>query len=194
MEKNIQFAPNVMLIDASYLGRVVRDMHRHYTTVVGRDLPKADLALLLECLALDGGMQFGENEIQVLLFHDSAERQISTCIPSDYEKELHGKAFESRLGEFSLYAFQPADMASCETLFTEALSLALNAKETVRLLIVPDETGYGKEVLSLLDAEKVHKDISVFGMNPPSGQGGYAFDLLGFSVLQALGIHADELR
>ena len=78
MEKNIQFAPNVMLIDASYLGRVVRDMHRHYTTVVGRDLPKADLALLLECLALDGGMQFGENEIQVLLFHDSAERQIST--------------------------------------------------------------------------------------------------------------------
>ena len=55
MEKKIPFAPVVMLIDASYLDRVGSDMSAHFAPIVNRELPKADLANLLECLALDAG-------------------------------------------------------------------------------------------------------------------------------------------
>ena len=68
MEKKIPFAPVVMLIDASYLDRVGSDMSAHFAPIVNRELPKADLANLLECLALDAGIQLGENEVQVILF------------------------------------------------------------------------------------------------------------------------------
>ena len=57
MEKKIKFAPTVMLIDACYLNRVVNDMRRHFSPIVGRELPRADLAVLLECMALDAGVQ-----------------------------------------------------------------------------------------------------------------------------------------
>ena len=59
MEKKIPFAPQVMLIDASYLDRVGCDLAAHFAPIVKRELPKADLAGLLECLALDAGMQPG---------------------------------------------------------------------------------------------------------------------------------------
>ena len=194
MEKNMQFASDVMLIDTSYLDRVVSDMRRHFTSVLGRELPKADLAVLLECLALDGGVQTGKNEVQVLLIHESSDSVLHACMPSDYEAEIHGKAFAGRLGEFALYAFQPAEMASRETLFMEALGMALSSKEVGRLLVVPDETGYGKQALSAINAAEEKKSITLFGMNPPAGKNRCGFDLLGFSVLQALGIRADELK
>ena len=60
MEKKIPFAPVVMLIDASYLDRVGSDMSAHFAPIVNRELPKADLANLLECLALDAGIQLGD--------------------------------------------------------------------------------------------------------------------------------------
>ena len=49
----IPFSPVVMLIDASYLNKVGQDISNHFAPVVNRDLPKADLAVLLECMALD---------------------------------------------------------------------------------------------------------------------------------------------
>ena len=66
MEKKIEFAPNVMLIDASYLDRVGCDMAEHFSPILNRELPKADLAALLECLALDAGVVLGDNAVQVI--------------------------------------------------------------------------------------------------------------------------------
>ena len=54
MEKKIPFAPVVMLIDASYLDRVGSDMSAHFAPIVNRELPKADLANLLECRKTQG--------------------------------------------------------------------------------------------------------------------------------------------
>ena len=51
MEKKIPFASDVILIDAAFLDRVGKDMAAHFAPLVGRELPKADLAVLLECLA-----------------------------------------------------------------------------------------------------------------------------------------------
>ena len=71
-KSKIEFAPNVMLIDASYLDRVGRDMANHFSPIVNRQLPKADLASLLECLALDAGVVLGENTVQVIFIYDSS--------------------------------------------------------------------------------------------------------------------------
>ena len=48
MEKKIPFASDVILIDAVFLDRVGKDMAAHFAPLVGRELPKADLAVLLE--------------------------------------------------------------------------------------------------------------------------------------------------
>ena len=109
MEKKIPFASDVILIDAAFLDRVGKDMAAHFAPLVGRELPKADLAVLLECLVLDAGIEPGKNEIQVIFVYDEEHSRMNFCLPSDLEKEVHGMAFQSRLGEFALYAFQPSD-------------------------------------------------------------------------------------
>lgn len=193
MEKKIPFAPIVMLIDATYLDRVGCDMTAHFAPIVNRELPKADLANLLECLALDAGVQLGENEVQVIFIYEAGEEKMKFCTPSLLNKELHNMAFKSQLGEFSLYAFQPSDMATREDLFIESLQLAGESKDVRRFIIVPDEDGYGKRIGDYINKVEGKESITVFGMNPPAYEGDYSFEMLGFPVLQSLGIRAEEL-
>jgi len=194
MEKKIPFEPVVMLIDATYLERVGTDLVRHFTLLIKRDLPKADLAVLLECLALDAGVPLGDNKVQVVFVYDGADKHLSFCTPSDLEKELHAMAFKSQLGEFSLYAFQPSGFASREDLFLESFQLLGESKEVRKIIVVPDEDGYGEQLGSYINKVEEGKDgVTVFGMNPPAYQGAFAFEMLGFAILQALGIRPDEL-
>lgn len=193
MEKKIPFAPVVMLVDASYLDRVGSDIAAHFAPIVNRDLPKADLANLLECLALDAGVPLGENEIQVIFIYEAGEEKMKFCTPSDLSKELQGVAFKSQLGEFALYAFQPSDMATREDLFVESFQLAGESKDARNIIIVPDEDGYGGRMGSYINKVEGKEHITVFGMNPPAYEGGYTFEMLGFPILQSLGIRAEEL-
>ena len=151
MEKKIPFEPVVMLIDATYLERVGTDLVRHFTPLIKRDLPKADLAVLLECLALDAGVPLGDNKVQVVFVYDGADKHLSFCTPSDLEKELHAMAFKSQLGEFSLYAFQPSGFASREDLFLESFQLLGESKEVRKIIVVPDEDGYGEQLGSYIN-------------------------------------------
>lgn len=194
MEQKIPFEPDVMLIDASYLDRVGEDMINHFAPLVKRSLGKADLAVLLECLALDGGVQIGENKIQVIFIYDKSRgERMRFCTPSSLGKELHEVAFRSRLGEFSLYAFQPSDMALCEDLFIESVQLAGESKDVKRIMLVPDEDACGSKLEACVKEMTGKDSVTVFGMNPPKGEVSYRFEMLGFAILQALGIRADEL-
>lgn len=192
MEKKIKFAPTVMLIDACYLNRVVNDMRRHFAPIVNRELPRADLAVLLECMALDAGVKTGENEIQVIFVYESGMEEMNGCTPSDLDKELNNMAFKGELGEFALYAYQPSEMATHEELFLESMQLLNEAKEAVRLIVVPDEGEYVEKVYKKADGMK-GKEITVLGMNPPKKECACRFEMVGFAVLQALGIRGEEL-
>lgn len=193
MEKMI-FAPNVLLVDAACLDRVGGDMARHFAPVVDRELPKADLAVLLECLALDAGVPVGENEIQVVFVYDSLSARMDFCRPSDLEKELHNVAFKGRLGEFSLYGFQPSGMASREELFMETLQLLSESENARRVAVLPDERAYGGKVAEALEKWEKKDRVTVFGMNPPvQASGKYRYEMMGYAILQSLGIRADEL-
>lgn len=92
-----------MLVDAAYLNKVTGDLSNHFIKVVERGLPKADIALLLECLALDCGITPGKNAIQVLFIYDKECKRMDAFSPSDLEKELNNVTFDSRIGDFSLY-------------------------------------------------------------------------------------------
>lgn len=193
MEK-IAFAPNVLLIDAAYLNCVGNDMARHFAPLVNRELPKADLPVLLECLALDAGVQPGENEVQVIFIYDGHTGRMNFCEPSDFSRELHGVAFKSRLGEFSIYSFQPSDMASREDLFIESLRIIGESKEPKCIGVVPDESVYGSKAADEAGKWEKKNKVTLFGMNPPSQLSGkWQFEMLGYAVLQSLGIRADEL-
>lgn len=193
MTNEVKFADTVMLIDAAYVDRVAGDLSRHFGEVVGRKLPKADLPVLLECLVLDSGVPVGENTLQVLFIYDEESKKMNAFQPSDLEKELNNVAFQSQLGEFALYSFEPSDMATREELFLESLKVVADAKEVKRLIVVPAEEEYGDKIPALLNKVDGKEKITVFGMNPPAAQVAYQWDILGFSVLESLGIKAEEL-
>ena len=193
MENKIQFAQNVMLVDANYLNQVVGDMRAHFSSVLNRELPMADLSILLECLCLDAGMRGAENPVQVILIYDVQLPKFTDCLPSDLDKELHSVAFQGKLGEFTIYSFQPSDMATREDLFTESLQLVGECKDTKRIMAVPDEAVYGNKLNEFIKEMKGKEQITLFGMNPPAKTELYEFQLLGFAILQALGIRPEEL-
>lgn len=194
MENEMKFAETVMLIDAAYLDRVGVDLAKHFgEEVLGRKLPKADLPVMLECLSLDAGVQLGENAIQVLFIYDVESKRMDAFQPGDLAKELNNVAFKSQLGEFSLFSFEPSEMATREELFTESLKLVIEAKEVKRIVVVPAEEEYGDKVSTLLNKVEGKEAITVFGMNPPTGEVTYQWEMLGFALLQSLGIKADEI-
>lgn len=193
MKESQQFAETVILVDAAYLNRVVSDIAAHFSEILGRTLPKADLPVLLECVSLDAGVQPGEQAIQVLFIYDADCVRMDALTPSDLHKELHEVAFKSRLGEFSLYSFEPSGMSTREALFLESLRLVADAKETKRVIAIPHEEEYGAKVPPILNKVEGKEMLMTFGMNPPATEGALQWEMLGFAVLQALGIKGDEI-
>lgn len=193
MSNEIKFAETVILVDAAYLDRVAGDLAMHFGEVIGRKLPKADLPVLLECLALDAGTPLGGNAIQVLFIYDEESKRMDAFTPSELEKELNDVAFKSQLGEFALNAFEPSDMATREDLFLESVKLVADAAEVHRMIVVPAEEEYGDKLPGILNKAEGKESITVFGMNPLSAEISYRWEMLGFGILQALGIKSDEL-
>ena len=51
----------------------------------------------------------------------------------------------------------------------------------------------GERMGNYINKVKGKESITVFGMNPPAYEGDYSFEMLGFPILQSLGIRAEEL-
>ena len=189
----MKFAEKVILIDAAYINKVTKDLSQHFSQVIGRKLPKADLPIFLECVAMDAAIQPGENTLQVLFVYDKEQSKMDAFNPSDLKKELNYVAFKSQLGEFQLNTFEPSDMADRESFFLEALKLVADAKEVKHLVVVPSETEYGNQLPEIFEKVDGKESIHVLGMNPPASSKNYQWEMLGYAVLQALGIRSDEL-
>lgn len=192
INNDLKFAENVMLIDAAYINKVTTDLKEHFKQVVGRELPKADLALFLECLSMDAGMKEGENIIQSLFIYDKEGKMMDAFQPGDLKKELNDVAFKSEMGEFQLNAFEPSDMATREEFFLESVKLVADAKEVKRLIIIPFEE-YADKLPAILEKVEGKDSIHVFGMNPPAKEVTYQWEMMGFAILQSLGIRANEV-
>ena len=193
INNELKFAEKVILIDASYINKVTADLSRHFGQVIGRELPKADLPIFLECVAMDAAIQPGENVLQVLLVYDKENTRMDAFNPGDLKKELNDVAFKSQLGEFQLNTFEPSDMADRETFFLEAVKLVADAKEVKHLVVIPSETEYGDKLPEIFDKVDGKDSIHVLGMNPPAPSDKFRWEMMGYAVLQALGVRSDEI-
>ena len=189
----LKFAEKVIMIDAAYINKVTQDLSKHFGQVIGRELPKADLPIFLECVAMDAAIQPGDHTLQVLFVYDKSQSKMDAFNPGDLKKELNDVAFKSQLGEFQLNAFEPSDMADRGAFFLEAVKLVADAKEVKHLVIVPSETEYGDKLPEIFNKVDGKESIYVLGMNPLESSDKFRWEMLGYAVLQALGIRSDEI-
>lgn len=189
-----KWCENVILADADYVDRVAFDLIVNFERMIGRRIPKADIARWIDCVALDGGLRAGDNETQVVLIHGKGRRQMENFMPGDYAGELDGRAFRDNLGEFVISALPVEEgMTTADDLFVESLEVISNSKEARRIMVVPDaETAYDRVREALRHADD-GKRITVFAMQPMPG-GNFRQEILGYSLMQALGIRADEIK
>lgn len=193
INNELKFAEKVILIDAAYINKVTTDLSNHFGGVIGRELPKADLPIFLECVAMDAAIQPGEHTLQVLFVYDKGCEKMNAFVPGDLKKELNDVAFKSRLGEFQLNTFEPSDMATREEFFLESVKLIADAKEVKHLVIIPSETEYAEKLPEILEKVDGKESVHVLGMNPLPESKSFQWQMLGYAVLQALGIRADEI-
>ena len=189
----LKFAEKVIMIDAAYINKVTLDLSKHFGQVIGRELPKADLPIFLECVAMDAAIQPGDHTLQVLFVYDKSQSKMDAFNPGDLKKELNDVAFKSQLGEFQLNAFEPSDMADRGAFFLEAVKLVADAKEVKHLVVVPSETEYGDKLPEIFNKVDGKESIYVLGMNPLESSDKFRWEMLGYAVLQALGIRSDEI-
>ena len=189
-----KWSENVILVDADYVDSVAFDLTVNFERMIGRRIPKADMARWIDCVALDGGIREGSHETQVVLIHDKRRTQMENFAPGDYAGELDGKAFSDTLGEFQLSALPVEDdVTTAADLFIESLEVISNSKEVKRIMVIPDaEKIYDRVRETLRRVDDEEKRITVFAMQPMAG-GNFRQEILGYSLMQALGIRADEI-
>ena len=110
----------------------------------------------------------------------------------DRYSDLDGKAFTGRLGEFLLSSVVVEDLVTMDDLFTESLQVIAASKDVKRLMVVPDAEHIYNKVRETLRTADPDKHITVFAMQPmPSGN--FRQEILGYSLMAALGIRSEEL-
>lgn len=189
-----KWSENIILADADYVDKVAFDLTVNFERMIGRQIPQADMARWIECVALDGGLREKDNgnETQVILIHDKGATEMKYFTPGEYESQLNGVAFKDHLGEFTLSAYPVEPMTTKEDFFMDVLQTIGQQKEVRRLMVIADDTIYNnvKETLNRIGDDEKH--ITVFTMQPmPGGQ--FRQEILGYSLMAALGIRADEI-
>ena len=189
------WSENVIIVDADYVDRVAFDLIVNFERMIGRRIPKADLAKWIDCVALDGGLREGEHDTQVVLIHDKKQAALDNFMPANYDDELNGKAFKDHLGEFTVSSFPVEDITTSTDFFLDTVAMVCAQKEVKRVMIVPDTENRAlyadlRHTLQRVDDEK---RITVFAMQPMEG-GNFRQEILGYSLMNALGIRAEELR
>ncbi len=189
------WSENVVIVDADYVDRVAFDLIVNFERMIGRRIPKADLAKWIDCVALDGGLREGEHDTQVVLIHDKKQAALDNFVPANYDDELNGKAFKDHLGEFTVSSFPVEDITTATDFFLDTVAMVCAQKEVKRVMIIPDAENRAlyadlRYTLQRVDDEK---RITVFAMQPMEG-GNFRQEILGYSLMNALGIRAEELK
>ena len=195
-ENRDKWCENVILVDADYVDKVAFDLIVNFERMLGRRIPQGDMARWLECIALDGGLRpqtsdtRHQTSIQVVLLHKQAQMQ--NFQPGVFA-DLDGKAFTGPLGEFMVSCVQVEEMVTMDDLFIDSMQVISNAAEVRRLIVVPNaEQLYNKVREGLRHADD-EKRITVLAMQPMEG-GNFRQEILGYSLMAALGIRGEELN
>ena len=187
-----EWCENVILVDADYIDKVAFDLIVNFERMIGRRIPKADTAQWIECAALDGGLREGEHKTQVVFLHGKDRQGMENFRPGLYG-QLDGQAFTGRLGEFMMSCVSTEEIIGKDDLFIDSLQVIVNAAEVKRLIVVPDAENIINNVREALRLADDEKRITVLTMQPAQG-GNFRQEILGYSLMAALGIRADEIQ
>ncbi len=186
------WSETVILADADYLDDVAFDLIVNFERMIGRAIPAADLAQWIDCVALDGGLRPGDNAVQAVFIHSKEKNGFSNFRPADFTNEIDGKAFKDNLGEFCMLAFPVEDIVSREDFFVQSLETLIESKDVKRILVIGDMMKVGDRIKRACQDAK-DKEIMLFTMEPTTGRG-FSQEILGYSLMSALGINADEIK
>lgn len=187
------WSENVILVDGDYADKVAFNLIVNFERMIGRRIPKADTARWIDCIALDGGLREGANSVQVVFVHDRAKAAMDNFTPGNYASELDGKAFGDHLGEFLISSVEADSPEKVADLFAESAGILATAGGVRRVMLIPNAEEYYYSVRNALRHADDEKHITVFAMEPMAG-GNFRLEILGYSLMNALGIRADELN
>ena len=195
---NIKWSENVIIADADNIDRVAFDLTVNFERMINRRIQPADMAQWAVCIALDGGLREGEHETQVVLIHDKKAIAMKNFRPSNYETDLNAKAFkDDKLGEFIFSSYPTEEkMAGKDEFLVEVARTVCNAKEVKRVMVIPnseDGDAYDQLRDMLRKVDDDDKRITLFAMQPMPG-GNFRQEILGYSLMNALGISAKEIK
>ena len=195
---NIKWSENVIIADADYIDRVAFYLTVNFERMINRRIQPADMAQWAVCIALDGGLREGEHETQVVLIHDKKSIAMKNFRPSNYETDLNAKAFkDDKLGEFIFSSYPTEEkMAGKDEFLVEVARTVCNAKEVKRVMVIPnseDGDAYDQLRDMLRKVDDDNKRITLFAMQPMPG-GNFRQEILGYSLMNALGISAKEIK
>ena len=194
---NIKWSENVIIADADYIDKVAFDLIVNFERMINRRIQPADMAQWAVCVALDGDLREGEHETQVILIHNEQSKKMQNFCPADYEKDLNAQAFkDARLGEFVISSYPTEEkMVGKDDFLVDIARTVCNAKEVKRVMIVPNsEEGNAYDLLrDMLRKVDDEKRVTLFAMQPLPG-GNFRQEILGYSLMNALGISANEIK
>lgn len=189
-----QWKDNVILVDADYVDKVAFNLIVNFERMIGRRIPQADMAKWLECVALDGGLKPLDDSsltsIQVVLIHQ--KQQMENFQPFAFT-DLDGQAFKGPLGEFQISCVPVEKMVTAADLFVDSMQIICNSGDVKRVMVIPDADHIYNNVREGLRHVDDDKHITVFAMQPMEG-GNFRQEILGYSLMAALGIRADEIK
>ena len=190
-----QWSENIIIADADYVDSVTFDLIVNFERMIGRRIPVADLARWIDCVALDGGIREGEHQTQVVLIHRKDRKGMENFMPSDYENDLNGKAFKDHLGEFMLSSLPIEEIVDETDFLMEIVQAACEQPNVERVMIVPnfEKDGLYDRMRHVLQQVDDDKRITVFAMQPLPG-GNFRQEILGYSLMNALGIKSEEIK
>ena len=148
-------------------------------------------------IALDGGLRADgqAHETQVVLVHEKNSKKLENFCPSDFGTELSAQAFNDEgLGEFLINSYPVGDVVSKDDYMIDLINTIKEHKEVKRVMIIPNaEQGdiYDKVRHALRNIDD-DKRVTVFAMQSMQG-GNFRQEILGYSMISALGIKGDEL-
>lgn len=199
-QQKINWSENVIIADADFVDSVAFNLIVNFERIIGRRISQADLAHWVECIALDGGMRPDEQQatntqqqVHVVLIHEKGALSLENFCPSNFEEEINAQAFSGFLGEFTFSVVNAEGLATKEEFFADTLRLVASQKDVKRMMVIPDERYYDDIREALRNVDDDSKRITVFAMQPMPG-GNFRQEILGYSLMQALGIRADEIK
>lgn len=195
---NTKWSRNIILVDGDYVDNVAFNLIVNFERMIGRRIQKADTARWIDCIALDGGMREGRDsygETQVIFIHSKEKTALDNFNPGSYETDLNAKAFKDTLGEFIISSYPVEEVVKHDDFFLDVLKTVVNHKDVHRVMAVPnaEHAPLWEEIRhALRDIDDEEKRITLFAMQPLSG-GNFKQEILGYSLMNALGIKGDEI-